>query len=645
MDWDAPCSESRAIEAALAAHRGGDLGGARRLYGDVLARDPDHGEALHLLGLVHYQEGDAEGAIALFERALALSPGDPMLLRRWGAVLLGIGRTAEAAEAFAATLAVHPDHPETLFNLGLCRRYLGDQESAVLLFTAAAAAGLDGQALVHYELGLAHQLAGDNEPAARAYRRALELDPSHADALNNLAVTLAAGGDLPQAVAAYRRALAVRPDFPAALNNLGAALMDMGELEAAGEEIRKALAADDKRADSWTSLGTLLRRLGRPETAVDAYRTALELDPLAAAAHHNLADCLHDLGRGGEALDSMRAAAAAHPDDRRVHLLLGTALHREGDTEAAAASFAAALALPGDDEAPVRLSRGESLIAAGRLDEGVAELERAAALRPRHPPSQRALAGALLRRGDGAGAIAACERALAENAFDQEAIAYRALGLRLTGRAGEAEAITDLARWITVTAPDFPPEINNINGFNRRLAADLLALGSRRWQPAHQSIRGGTQTGNDLFAEPTDSIQTLRRAIVARLDRFIESMPADLDHPFPAGRPRRYGLRAWSVVLETQGHHVSHIHPEGWLSGAYYVEVPDLAGDEAPGCIEFGGQPWSELPFAVPPPRRRIPPAAGRLVLFPSYLWHGVRRFRTDGRRIAVAFDLLPLER
>ena len=644
MDRDATDSESRAIEAALAAHRGGDLGGARRLYEDVLARDPDHGEALHLLGLVHYQEGDAGSAIALFGRALALSPDDPVLLRRWGSVLLGVGRTAEAAEAFASALAHQPDHPETLFNLGLCRRYLGDRDSAISLLTAAAA-GLDDQAMVHYELGLVHQLAGRNESAVRAYRRALELDPNHADALNNLGVVFAARGDLDDAVAACCRALAVRPGFAAALNNLGAALMDFGDLEAAGEVIRAALSADQERVDSWISLGTLLRRLGRPETAVDAYRTALDLDPLAAAAHDNLAACLHDLGRGGEALDSVQAAAAAHPRDSRAHELLGEAFHREGNPEAAAASLAVALSLPCSNEAVVRLLRGEALVAAGHLAEGIAELERAAAQRPRHPPSQRALAGALLRRGDGAGAIAACERALAENAFDQEAIAYRALGLRLAGRADEAEAITDLERWITITTPDFPPGINDIDGFNRRLAADLLVLGSRRWQPAYQSIRGGTQTGNDLFTEPAGSIQTLRQAIEARLDRYIESMPADPDHPFPSGRPRRYVLRAWSVVLEDRGHHVSHIHPEGWLSGAYYVEVPDFAGDEAPGCIEFGGQPWSELPFASPPPRRRIPPAAGRLVLFPSYLWHGVRRFRSAGRRITVAFDLVPLER
>ena len=224
----------------------------------------------------------------------------------------------------------------------------------------------------------------------------------------------------------------------------------------------------------------------------------------------------------------------------------------------------------------------------------------------------------------------------------------RALGLHLTGREEDAREISDPGRWVQITEPCFPLDINDIAAFNARLATDLLALPSRRWQPAYQSIRGGTQTGNDLFTEPAATIQTLRRSIEARIAAYLESLPDDSEHPFLAGKPCRYGLRAWSVVLEDQGYHVTHIHPEGWLSGAYYVEVPELSpsgGEDDPGCIEFGGQPWSELSFESTPPVRRVPPVVGRLVLFPSYLWHGVRRFRSAGRRIAVAFDLLPLDR
>ncbi len=640
-----------ALSAALAAHSAGDWALAQQIYADLLADDPQNAEVMHLLGVLRFQEGDLAAAHGLFERALLLCPKYPPLLRRWGAVLLGSGRIAEAAAAFRAALELEPDEPQTLFNLGLCQRYLGDFESAVSLISDAAT-GLEEQTLVQYELGLAFHLAGHCDRAARAYRNVLERQPGHADALNNLGVLLFGGGDIVGAAAAYRQALMHRPGFASALNNLSSALMDLGDIEGAARAIRESLEIDQDRVESWITLGTLLRRLDRPQTAIEAYTAALSLEPLMASAHENLADCLRELGRGDEVLDSVKASVATCPEDFRAYLLLGEALYRGGDLAGAVASYRTALELvcrDGVGEADIRQRLGDALVFAGDVAGGVAELARAVELRPWHAVSQRAMAGALLRLGEGEGALVACERALLVDAFDQEAIAIRALALYLTGRDREAREITDPERWVHITEPDFPPEINDLAAFNIRLAADLLALESRRWQPAYQSIRGGTQSGNDLFIESASTIQILRRSIEQRVAAYIESLPDSSEQPFLAGKPSRTGVRAWSVVLEDQGHHVTHIHPEGWLSGVYYVEVPEffqVGGEAEPGCIEFGGLPWSEHPFGlVVPPLRRVSPVAGRLVLFPSYLWHGVRHFRSAGRRIAVAFDLLPLER
>ena len=43
-------------------------------------------------------------------------------------------------------------------------------------------------------------------------------------------------------------------------------------------------------------------------------------------------------------------------------------------------------------------------------------------------------------------------------------------------------------------------------------------------------------------------------------------------------------------------------------------------------------------------PLRHVRPAAGQLVLFPSYLWHGTEPFGGGAARLTVAFDLLPAE-
>jgi len=98
----------------------------------------------------------------------------------------------------------------------------------------------------------------------------------------------------------------------------------------------------------------------------------------------------------------------------------------------------------------------------------------------------------------------------------------------------------------------------------------------------------------------------------------------------------------WSVRLVKGGSHVNHIHPEGWISSAFYVVVPPSVRAESnseAGWITFGA-PY--FPVEGLAPERSVCPKPGRLVLFPSYMWHGVNAFTDEAERISVAFDLVP---
>jgi hypothetical protein len=85
---------------------------------------------------------------------------------------------------------------------------------------------------------------------------------------------------------------------------------------------------------------------------------------------------------------------------------------------------------------------------------------------------------------------------------------------------------------------------------------------------------------------------------------------------------------------------VSHVHPAGWLSSAYYVELPPVEDAVSrAGWISFG-----EPGIAVPGlgPEHFVQPEPGLLVLFPSYLWHGTVPFAAGGSRLTAAFDVVP---
>mgnify|MGYP006206063359 CR=1 FL=1 len=94
--------------------------------------------------------------------------------------------------------------------------------------------------------------------------------------------------------------------------------------------------------------------------------------------------------------------------------------------------------------------------------------------------------------------------------------------------------------------------------------------------------------------------------------------------------------------LSSAGYHTNHMHPEGWMSSALYVALPDevrSARNQA-GHIQFG-VPLLDRDLALSP-RRVLKPGVGRLVLFPSYMWHGTIPFHSQQPRLTVAFDLLP---
>jgi hypothetical protein len=136
------------------------------------------------------------------------------------------------------------------------------------------------------------------------------------------------------------------------------------------------------------------------------------------------------------------------------------------------------------------------------------------------------------------------------------------------------------------------------------------------------------------------------RKAFAAIDPLIRRHIAELgpgSDPVRAPRSDSHAISgSWSIRLRAGGHHVDHIHPRGWLSSAFYVEVPDEAQASATkeGWLQFGRP---SLRTAQPvEPAHYVQPIPGRLVMFPSYMWHGTVPFSFPRPRMTIAFDVLP---
>jgi hypothetical protein len=195
-----------------------------------------------------------------------------------------------------------------------------------------------------------------------------------------------------------------------------------------------------------------------------------------------------------------------------------------------------------------------------------------------------------------------------------------------------------------VSIVDLPPPSGfaTTGEFHSALVPALQARHRQQNHPLDQSLRHGTQTSRNLLVNPGAEIAALLQSFRHALAGMQLRSGRDATHPFEARNlsPAEI-LGCWSVRLRRGGFHVNHIHPEGWVSSAYYASVPGEVDDATQRCgwLKFG-----EPRFAVPGlrPLLEVQPKPGRLVLFPSYLWHGTNALRDDAPRLSVAFDAVP---
>ncbi|SHN56398.1 putative 2OG-Fe(II) oxygenase [Erythrobacter sanguineus] len=185
-------------------------------------------------------------------------------------------------------------------------------------------------------------------------------------------------------------------------------------------------------------------------------------------------------------------------------------------------------------------------------------------------------------------------------------------------------------------------------GLIAEAAALLRDLHKAAALPLGQSLRGGTQTRGILFQRSEPVLGELHAAIRATLEAYRAALPpADADHPLLRHRDVPWRLAgSWSVRLTGGGdHHTAHIHPQGIVSSALYIVVPEEAQDtgQRQGWLEIG-RPPPDLRLTLEP-LAVIGPREGHLALFPSTLYHGTTPFgaqpQTRCERLTVAFDVI----
>lgn len=313
-----PVTIPKALELAVQHHEAGRLREAEVIYRQILATQPNHAEAHHLLGLIAHHCGRNEAAVELIRRAIQFGLGGAAVHSNLGEAFRVMGRFDEAIAACGTALKVDPQFSAAHYNMGLVLKAKGQVEQATQAFRKAIeTSGRNPDA----ERNLAACLMdmGRLEEALTIYRHVLRLMPDVPEASFDLGVLLSRLERTEEAVLAYQAAVRLRPDFPAALNNLGAALVDRGDWDAAIAALRRAVDLKHDYAEAHYNLGNALRGRESLDAAADSYERAIELDPGYVAASNNLGNCHTTQGRLEEAIQAFRRATECRGAEASVY--------------------------------------------------------------------------------------------------------------------------------------------------------------------------------------------------------------------------------------------------------------------------------------------------------------------------------------
>ena len=334
----------QAFQIAVQRHQAGRLAEAEALYRQILAAQPNHAEALHLLGLIAKQAGRHDLAVEWIRKALEIKPDYPEACYNLGNALRGRGQLDEAIAAYRQALRGKPDFLEAHNNLGIALGERGLFDEAIAAHRRALEIKADLPE-VHNNLGNVLRQQGLFDEAISACHRALELNPNFPEAYNNLGNALRERGLLDETISAYRRAIQLKPDYAEAHNNLGDALRERGLLDEAVAMCRWAIELKPDSAEAHNNLGNALKELGRLDEALAALHRAIQLKTGLPQAHSDLGSSLWEQGRLDEAVAAFRRALELKPDYPEAHNNLGIALRERGQLDEATACFCRALAI------------------------------------------------------------------------------------------------------------------------------------------------------------------------------------------------------------------------------------------------------------------------------------------------------------
>lgn len=480
-------------------------------------------------------------------------------------------------------------------------------------------------------LGASYERLGKIQEAKQAYEAAITLNPNIPEVLFNLGAIKLNLNDPVGAINLFEEAIKIKPDMAEAYFNRGLAYNQMGNLEGSIASYKRAIEIQPGYYEALNNLGSVYQRLGNHEAAVAAYQKSIQIfnNP---RAHFNLAGALRNNGLLKDAIKEYKQAIELSNQEPEFLSDLGDAFWHDGNIKDAEKFLRQAVQIE-PLHAKANYQLGVFLYDNNKLEEALSFFKNS-------------------KIYDYESRVLYCLYKLKK--FDEF---YAELN-RVSAKPNNSPLLATLSTHYAFNfnkediynfCPNpldhvYHAEIPELLKEDSRLVKELLKDIQEADIAERQQSRlyFGSQSAGNLFKRPEQSFQQLAKALREAIKKyfqiyknesstFIKLFPQEIDFS-----------SSWYVKMKKGGHLTSHIHEEGWVSGAVYLMIPKKRNDPDEGAIELSvhgdNYPNEHDQF----PTKTILPKEGEVVFFPSSVFHRTIPFSSDEERVCIAFDLKP---
>ncbi len=308
------------LNKAIALFQSGKKADAQKILKEINRKKNAPAISWFVSAIIHTQNLEYPDATKAFKKAILLQPDYPDAHNNLAVILETENNIDGAIKHYKIAIKQRSNYASALFNLGNIYHNQNYQESFTLAekYYQRAIESDPHHPKAYNNLGLLYQQNHIPEKAMPAFQSALRNSPNDHEVLNNIGRQYHLDGNYDKALQHYQQADILCPNNAKILNNIGVTLFAKQQYLDAEIHFQSAINLEKNYHEAITNLANLYSEIGKTPLAKQLYLKALEIKPDSVSANNNYGLTFHRQGKYDIAKTFFEAAIKNNKNDNEA---------------------------------------------------------------------------------------------------------------------------------------------------------------------------------------------------------------------------------------------------------------------------------------------------------------------------------------